>query len=315
MKERSCTGRPMTGGESLDKEDCLEINLLEKTELWIEGVTLQNVRLDEISLQVAEALELKPREVMVVDVREDHIVLDVLRPVLKASQIAGKGREILQRISNLPGVTLTSEAAVHSEGALGWVCLDQKDYESALEKASLMGEEIRERIAKKAIVFSTGFEVQEGLIADTNFPLVKERLSREGFSIAFGGVLPDSKGAIAYRLQKALEEGFGLILTTGGVGAEEKDCTVEALLQVVPKAATSYIVKFEPGTGRHVKEGVRIAVGRAGISRIIALPGPTREVEVGIDRLLEGLERGWDEDQIAEHIAAGLRENWRRHHR
>ena len=298
----------------MDKEDCLEINLLEKTELWIEGVTLQNARLDDISLQVAEALELESREVMVVDVREDHIVLDILRPVLKTNQIAGKGKEILRRVSNLPGVTLAPEAAIHSEGALGWVCLDQKDYETALEKASHMGKEIRERVAKRAIVFSTGFEVQEGLIADTNFPLIEKRLSQEGFSIRFGGILPDSKGAIAYRLQKALEEGFGLVLTTGGVGAEEKDCTVEALLQVVPGTATSYIVKFEPGTGRHVKKGVRVAVGKTGITRIIALPGPTREVEVGIDRLLEGLKKGWDENQIVEHIAAGLREKWRGRH-
>ena len=297
----------------MDKERNLEINLLEKTELWIEGISLQNARLDDLSALVAEVLELKPREVMVVDVRDDHIVLDVLRPVLKAGQIAGKGKEILRRISNIPGVTITPEATIHSEGALGWVCLDQEEYESALKKASLMGDEIRERVAKRAIVFSTGFEVQEGLIADTNFPLVEERLKREGYTVCFGGILPDNQGTIAYRLQKALDEGFGLILTTGGVGAEEKDCTVEALLRVDPNASTPYILKFEPGTGRHVKDGVRIGVGRMGLSRMIALPGPTREVQVGLDRLLEGFEKGWDEKQIADHIAAGLRGKWRKH--
>jgi hypothetical protein len=62
-----------------------------------------------------------------------------------------------------------------------------------------------------------------------------------------------------------------------------------------------------------MKDGVRIAVGRMGLSRIIALPGPTREVQVGLDRLLEGLEKGWDEKQIAGHIAAGLRGKWRMH--
>ncbi|HYB22092.1 MAG TPA: molybdopterin-binding protein [Thermodesulfobacteriota bacterium] len=299
----------------MDKGKDLEINLLEKTELWIQGISLQNARLDDLSAMVAEVLELEPREVMVVDVRDDHIVLDVLRPVLKAGQIAGKGKEILRRISDIPGVTITPEAAVHSEGALGWVCLDQEDYESALKKASLMGEEIRERVGKRAMVFSTGFEVQEGLIADTNLPLIEERLQKEGYSVCFGGILPDNQGAIAYRLQKALEEGFGLILTTGGVGAEEKDCTVEALLRVDPNAATPYILKFQPGTGRHVKDGVRIAIGRIGLSRMIALPGPTREVQVGLDRLLEGLKKGWDEKQIADHIAVGLRGKWRRHHR
>jgi molybdenum cofactor synthesis domain-containing protein len=291
----------------------LEINLLQKTELWIEGITLQNARLDEIAEKVAQVLELEPREVMVVDVREDYMVLDVLRPVLKANQIAGKGKEILREISGIQGVKLLPKASIHSEGALGWICLDEDDYRSAISRASEMGEEIQRRVAKRAIVFSTGFEVEEGLIEDTNFHLIAERLKENGYSVCFGGVLPDQEGAISYRLQKALDEGFGLILTTGGVGAEEKDRTVEALLRVDPQAATPYILKFDVGTGRHVKDGVRIAVGKVGVSRLIALPGPTREVEVGLNRLLEGLDRGWDDVKIAEHIASGLREKWRKH--
>jgi molybdenum cofactor synthesis domain-containing protein len=291
----------------------LEINLLQKTELWIEGITLQNARLDEIAEKVAQVLELEPGEVMVVDVREDYMVLDVLRPVLKANQIAGKGREILREISGVQGVKLLPKASIHSEGALGWICLDEDDYRSAISRASEMGEEIQRRVAKRAIVFSTGFEVEEGLIEDTNFHLIAKRLKENGYSVCFGGVLPDREGAISYRLQKALDEGFGLILTTGGVGAEEKDRTVEALLRVDPQATTPYILKFDVGTGRHVKDGVRIAVGKVGVSRLIALPGPTREVEVGLNRLLEGLDRGWDDVKIAEHIASGLREKWRKH--
>ena len=291
----------------------IEINLLQKTELWIEGITLQNARLDEIAEKVAQVLELEPREVMVVDVREDYMVLDVLRPVLKANQIAGKGKEILREISGIQGVKLLSKASLHSEGALGWICLDEDDYRFAITRASEMGEEIQRRIAKRAIVFSTGFEVEEGLIEDTNFQLIGKRLKENGYSVCFGGVLPDREGAISYRLQKALDEGFGLILTTGGVGAEEKDRTVEALLKVDPQAATPYILKFDVGTGRHVKDGVRIAVGKVGVSRLIALPGPTREVEIGLNRLLEGLDRGWDDVKIAEHIASGLRETWRKH--
>jgi molybdenum cofactor synthesis domain-containing protein len=291
----------------------LEINLLQKTELWIEGITLQNARLDEIAEKVAQVLELEPGEVMVVDVREDYMVLDVLRQVLKANQIAGKGKEILREVSGIQGVKLLPKASIHSEGALGWICLDEDDYRSAISRASEMGEEIQRRVAKRAIVFSTGFEVEEGLIEDTNFHLIAERLKEDGYSVCFGGVLPDREGAISYRLQKALDEGFGLILTTGGVGAEEKDRTVEALLRVDPQAATPYILKFNVGTGRHVKDGVRIAVGKVGVSRLIALPGPTREVKVGLNRLLEGLDRGWDDVKIAEHIASGLREKWRKH--
>jgi len=290
-----------------------EMNLLEKTELWIVGLTLQNVRLEEIAAKVAEGLELEPGEVLVVDVREEYVVLDILRPVLKAQQIAGKEGEILRRVSGIPGVTLSDRAAIHSAGALGWVALDPEESKEAFEKSARMGKEIRERVGRRALVFSTGFEVQKGMIEDTNFPLIEERLKREGYTVKFGGILPDEIGAIAYRLQRAIDEGFGLILTTGGVGAEAKDCTVEGLLRVDPRAATPYILKFEVGTGRHAKDGVRIAVGEIGLSHFVALPGPTREVKIGLERLLEALGKGMSKDEMAEHIASALRGKWRGH--
>ncbi len=297
----------------MNSEECLEINLLEKTELWLEGISLKNARLDDIAAAVAVILELEPREVLVVDVREDHIVLDILRPVLRMAQIAGKGEEILRRISRIPGVTLSENARLHSEGALGWVCLDPDETQRSIKESQRLAKEIKEKVARRAIVFSTGFEVQQGMIADTNYPLIEQRLKEAGYSVRYGGILPDEMGAIAYRLQKALDEGFGLILTTGGVGAEEKDCTVESLLRVDPNAATPYTLKFEPGTGRHVKDGVRIGVGQVGITWLVSLPGPTREAGIGVDRLLEALEKSWGKTEMAEHIAAGIRAKWRGH--
>ena len=297
----------------MHSDDCLEINLLEKTELWLEGISLKDARLDDIAAEVAAALELEPREVLVVDVREDHIVLDILRPVLRMTQIAGKGEEILRRISRIPGVGLSENARLHSEGALGWVCLDPVESRESVKGSQRLAREIRKKVARRAIVFSTGFEVQQGMIQDTNFPLIEERLKQAGFSVRYGGILPDEVGAIAYRLEKALDEGFGLIVTTGGVGAEEKDCTVESLLRVDPAAATPYTLKFEPGTGRHVKDGVRIGVGQIGITWLVALPGPTREARIGLDRLIEALEKGWGKEETAEHVASGIRAKWRGH--
>lgn len=290
-----------------------EINLLEKTELWIMGLSLLGARLDDIAAAVADVLGLERQEVLVVDVREEHIILDILRPVLKSSQIAGKGDEILKRISLLPGVTLSEHARIHSEGALGWVALDPGESQKAMAKSWQMGLEIRERVAKRAIVFSTGFEVEKGMIADTNYPLIEKGLQEKGYTVKFGGILPDEPGAIAYQLHKALDQGFGLVITTGGVGAEEKDCTVEGLLRVDPSAATPYILRFEIGTGRHVKDGVRLAVGEMGLSRFVALPGPTREVKIGMERLLEGLGKGMGKGEMAEHIASALRGKWRGH--
>ena len=291
----------------------IELNLLRKTELWIEGVHLENASLEEIARVIAEALELDKEEVLVVDVREEHLVLDILCSVVRASQIMGKASEILSRLAAIPGVFVSERTTIHSEGALGWVVLDPEESKRTIEKSALMIAEIRQKVAKRAIVFSTGTEVATGMITDTNFPLIEARLKERGYSVKYGGILPDEMTTIAYRLERAVDEGYGLIITTGGVGAEDKDCTVEALLRVDPQAQTPYILKFEVGTGRHVKDGVRIGMGKAGLSRLVALPGPTREVSIAIERLLEALDNGWDEGQTAEHIASGLRGRWKDH--
>ena len=91
------------------------------------------------------------------------------------------------------------------------------------------------------------------------------------------------------------------------MGAEAKDCTLEALLALDPGAVTPHICKYEKGTGRHAKDGVRIGVGRAFDSLIVALPGPNDEVRASLDVLVEGLRSNLDKHALAEEIARNLR--------
>ena len=112
-------------------------------------------------------------------------------------------------------------------------------------------------------------------------------------------------------LEGALEEGYGLVITTGGVGAEDKDFSIEAILRLDPDACTPWILKFQPDYHRHHKEGVRIAVGKVGLSYLVALPGPHEEAKLGCDRLLAGLEQGLAKESLAEFIAGALRQRWR----
>ena len=56
---------------------------------------------------------------------------------------------------------------------------------------------------------------------------------------------------------------------------------------------------------------MRIGVGQVGITWLVALPGPTREVRAGLERLLEGLGKGWGKAATAEHVASGIRAQWR----
>ncbi len=104
-----------------------------------------------------------------------------------------------------------------------------------------------------------------------------------------GEVLKDDLTSFSTKLRKAAEQAYGVCITTGGVGAENKDYSVEAIQILDPNACTPYIAKFETGHGRHSKDGIRIGVGQEGMTTFIALPGPNDEVALCIDTVVEGL--------------------------
>ena len=55
----------------------MSLNLLEKTELWVSDVTLDQANLTEMAAAVARVLGLQEDKVMVVDVRSSHITFDI----------------------------------------------------------------------------------------------------------------------------------------------------------------------------------------------------------------------------------------------
>jgi len=74
-------------------------------------------------------------------------------------------------------------------------------------------------------------------------------------------------------------------------------------------------VAFELGNTKRklAFSGVRVGVGQVGITWLVSLPGPTREAGIGVERLIEALEKGWGKTEAAEHIAAGIGAKWRGH--
>lgn len=287
------------------------LNLLEKTELWVNEIRLDNANLTDLANAVAQVLGLSDGEVLVVDVRPRHITLDVLASNIPQENIMGKEQAILDAVAALPGVTLYPETYIHSNGILGQICAGIEDQEAMLERVAEMTEELRKNVSRRAIVFPTGFEVQQGLIEDTNTPYLKEMLEKVGYRVTVGEIMADDLSDVVEKLSDALNRGFGLIVTSGGVGAEDKDHTVEGICTIDRDAATPYVVKFTKGTGRHVKDGVRVGVGSEGLSLMVSLPGPHDEVELTAPVLLQGLQEGWDKTVLADRLAAVLAEKWR----
>jgi molybdopterin biosynthesis enzyme MoaB len=284
------------------------LNLLEKTELWVNHIRLDHVNLTLLAKTVADVLGLESSKVLVVDVRPDHITLDIMENDIPTENIVGKERALLEALAKLDGVHLTADSCIHSNGILGLICLEGESPARMSQKVDSMVDEMRERIARRAIIFPTGFELKQNLIEDTNTPYLKELLESEGYQVTVGDVIEDDPDDMEYKLSDAVSRAFGLIITTGGVGAEDKDKSVESMLRIDPQAATPYIVKFQQGTGRHVKDGVRIAVGTVGPSMLVSFPGPNDEVRLAAGVLLECLKNHDGKEETAQKIAAVLAE-------
>jgi len=286
-----------------------EFDLLRKTELRIMGVSLKNADLNEIARVVGDILKIERKDLLVTDVQRDYLVIDILKKGLDPHHIVGKKDELLQKLSKLPGVKITERTSIVSEGMLSWIASEPGQAKKAIKRSEEMAKEILQRLSKTAIVFSTGTEVANGQIMDTNTPAISRRLNSEGYSVKLGPTLKDDDVFIAAHLSQAVDDGYGIVIITGGVGAEDKDQTIEAVLKVDPGAATPNILKYELGVGRHQhKDSVRIAVGKISQTLIIALPGPNDEVQLGLETLMKGLASQLSKEALAERIANTLKE-------
>ena len=288
-----------------------ELNLLEKTELWVNEIILEQANLTEMASAVARVLGLPEDKVMVVDVRPTHVTFDLVEKEILQENILGKEEALLTALESIPGVHLTPDSHIHSNGILGLICAQGDHPEEVLRRVDAMRSEIVEKVSRRAIVFPTGFELEQGLIEDTNTPYLTALLEQHGYSVTSGPVIPDDEPVMTEVLSDALSRGFALILTSGGVGAEDKDHSVESVLNLAPDAAAPYVVRYEKGHGRHVKDGVRVGVGRVGLSTLVTLPGPHDEVEMTAPVLIQMLHDGRSCEEIADNLAGILARKWR----
>ena len=160
----------------------MSLNLLEKTELWVSDVTLDQANLTEMAAAVARVLGLQEDKVMVVDVRSSHITFDITEKEVQQENLMGKEAQLLQALREIPGVYLTEESEVHSNGILGLICAVSSDQREILRRVDDIRSQIMEKVSRRAIVFPTGFEIEEGLIEDTNTPYLKKLLEEKRLS-------------------------------------------------------------------------------------------------------------------------------------
>lgn len=292
-----------------------EVELLDKTEVWVRGIALRGADLRSLAGAAAQALDLAPDSVFVTDVRDDHVVFDVLQPRMELSSIVGRQSDLLSAMAAVSGVVVSAAASVHSRGVIGMIGTPPEQVERTLTRTEQTDRQLRQYVSTRVAVVSTGSEVVSGNIEDTNAAAVAQVMGDAGFEVTAAGAVSDDEDAIVGRVLRLLSEGFGVVITTGGVGAEDKDHTIEALQRCDPELATAVLATYAVGHGRHVKPHVQVGVGRVQWTELIALPGPTREVQAALPVVVRGVQQGWSKQRFADEIAEVLKDCLRHHER
>ena len=285
----------------------MSLRLFNKREIFFRGLELSGANLDQIAAVVAKELALPEQEVLVVDARADLLTIDILNAEVEVERIAGRGPALLQALAQVPGLRVAPGAEIHSEGVLGLVNLPVEEAGSLPIALNEMERQIRANVSRRAVVLPTGSEIINGHVRDTNTPFLVDLLGTEGFTVEAGPAIADDLHTAIGALTEAGFAGNGLVVTTGGTGAESKDCIIEAIQALDPAAATPYVVHYHRGQGRHAKDGVRVAVGCMELTIYVALTGPHREVRLVAPVMIQGLKAGMSNGQLAEAMANVLR--------
>jgi molybdenum cofactor synthesis domain-containing protein len=132
----------------------------------------------------------------------------------------------------------------------------------------------------KALVLTISDTASAGKREDLSGPEARRILTEAGFEVAGIEILPDERTQIESRLRKASEEGFRVVVTSGGTGLSPRDVTPEATLAVIDRSV--------PGIAELMRLESLKATPRAALSRavsgirqntlIINLPGSVKGV-------------------------------------
>ena len=132
----------------------------------------------------------------------------------------------------------------------------------------------------KALVLTISDTASAGRREDLSGPEASRILTDAGFEVAAIEILPDERAEIESRLRRASEEGFRLVVTSGGTGLSPRDVTPEATLAVIDRnvPGIAELMRLES-----LKMTPRAALSRAvsGIRQstlIINLPGSVKGV-------------------------------------
>lgn len=129
-----------------------------------------------------------------------------------------------------------------------------------------------------------------GLREDRCAPLIRERAAASlDLSLAADFLIPDEPAQLRHLLAHlALDQGFDLILTSGGTGLGPRDTAPETTLALIEKRLPGFERAMTAVSLTKTPHGAisRAAAGTIGLSLVVNLPGSPKAVAENLDAVL-----------------------------
>jgi molybdopterin adenylyltransferase len=132
----------------------------------------------------------------------------------------------------------------------------------------------------RTCVLTVSTSVSRRASEDASGPLLAHLAEEAGADIAAMEVVPDDVALIEDRLHHYVDDGFALVLTTGGTGLTPDDVTPEATRAVIDRDAPGIAEALRAESARHTPMGM-LSRGVSGIAHrtlIINFPGSPKAV-------------------------------------
>lgn len=161
----------------------------------------------------------------------------------------------------------------------------------------MLEEKRQQKRSYQAAVITLSDKGSRGEREDKSGPLLKERLTEEGYEVVETLLLPDEKEVLKKQLIRLSDQRQpDLILTTGGTGFAPRDITPEATLEVadrnapgIAEAIRSYSMQFTPHA--MLSRGASVIRGK---TLIVNLPGSPKACKESLDCILKSLPHAFD---------------------
>ncbi len=140
----------------------------------------------------------------------------------------------------------------------------------------------------RAAVVTLSDKGSKGERIDRSGEKIKEVLMKIGIEVFYHRILPDEIDLIVEELVKLCDEGYDLIITTGGTGVSPRDVTPDATLKVIEKRLHGFEIAMMSESLKKTPYAMisRAVVGTRGKTLIVNLPGNPRAVEENLSVIL-----------------------------